>query len=165
MTLVTFPDERVAHVGFDSERLIVDLADGAHHRRAARLVPPPPRRHASPAVQLDQGRRRLRDPLARRRRGSQRRRTSARNAGSAGLRMGIETKPWDAADHLDSDETILGYLEAVLEDGDLELIAAALDNVARAKGLDRNSVSARTDLASVTGLLKTLGFELAVRAA
>jgi probable addiction module antidote protein len=47
--------------------------------------------------------------------------------------MGIEVTPWDAADHLDSDETILAYLEAVFEDGDPELIAAALDNVARAK--------------------------------
>jgi len=68
--------------------------------------------------------------------------------------MGIETTPWDAAGHLDSDETILSFLEAVFEDGDPDLIAAALDNVARAKGLDRNSGTARTDLDSVTGLLK-----------
>ncbi|HYJ83125.1 MAG TPA: transcriptional regulator [Allosphingosinicella sp.] len=78
--------------------------------------------------------------------------------------MGIETSLWDAVDHLDSDETILAYLEAVFEDGDAELIAAALDNVARAKGLDRSPATERTDLASVAGLLKTLGFELAVRA-
>jgi len=50
--------------------------------------------------------------------------------------MGIETTPWDAADYLDSNEAILGYLDAALEDGDPELIAAALDNIARAKGLD-----------------------------
>lgn len=78
--------------------------------------------------------------------------------------MGIETTPWDAADRLGGTEAILGYLEAVFEDGDPALIAAALDNVARAKGLDRNSVPARTDLASVTGILKSLGFELGVKA-
>jgi probable addiction module antidote protein len=44
--------------------------------------------------------------------------------------------PWDASDYLDSTEAILGYLEAVLEDGDPELIGAALGNIARAKGLD-----------------------------
>jgi probable addiction module antidote protein len=79
--------------------------------------------------------------------------------------MGIEVTPWDAADHLGSDEAILAYLKAVFEDGDPELIAAALDDVARAKGLAANSATARTGLASATGLLKTLGFELAVRAA
>ena len=38
--------------------------------------------------------------------------------------MGIETKPWNAAEHLDSDEAVLAYLEAIFEDGDPELIAA-----------------------------------------
>ena len=42
---------------------------------------------------------------------------------------------WDAADHLDSKEAILAYLEAVFEDGDQSLIAGALNDVARAKGL------------------------------
>ena len=30
--------------------------------------------------------------------------------------MGIETTRWDAADHLDSREAILAYLEAVFEE-------------------------------------------------
>lgn len=49
--------------------------------------------------------------------------------------MGIETSRWDAADHLGSAEEILAYLEAVFEDGDPAPIAAALNDVARAKGL------------------------------
>lgn len=49
--------------------------------------------------------------------------------------MGIETKPWDAADHLESKAAVLAYLEAVFEDGDPALITAALNDVARAKGI------------------------------
>jgi DNA-binding phage protein len=47
--------------------------------------------------------------------------------------MGIETTRWDAADHLDSREAKLAYFEAALEDGDPDLIAAAVSDVARAK--------------------------------
>jgi probable addiction module antidote protein len=46
--------------------------------------------------------------------------------------MGIETTRWDAADHLGSTEAIVAYLEAAFEDGDASLIAAALNDVARA---------------------------------
>lgn len=46
--------------------------------------------------------------------------------------IGIETTRWDVADHLDSVEAVLAYLEAVFEDGDPQLIAAALNDVARA---------------------------------
>ena len=51
--------------------------------------------------------------------------------------MGIETRRWDTADFLDSPEAILAYVEAVFEDGDPELIALALNNVARAKAASR----------------------------
>ncbi len=71
--------------------------------------------------------------------------------------MGIETRPWDAAEHLDSEEAVLGYLEAAFEDGDPELIAAALNDVARAKGLDRDALTAGADLGSVIATLKALG--------
>ena len=79
--------------------------------------------------------------------------------------MGIETRPWDAAEHLDSKEAILAYLEAVFEDGDPELIAAALNDVARARGLDRDALTAHADLSAVIGTLKALGLELTARAA
>ena len=49
--------------------------------------------------------------------------------------MSLQASRWDAADHLDSNEAVLAYLEAVFEDGDAEVIAAALNDVARAKGL------------------------------
>ena len=47
----------------------------------------------------------------------------------------IRTRPWDAAEHLETEEDITAYLEAVLEEGDPSLVAAALGDVARAKGM------------------------------
>ena len=45
------------------------------------------------------------------------------------------TRPWDAADHLQTEEDQLLYLEAAFEEGDATLIAAALGNIARARGM------------------------------
>jgi probable addiction module antidote protein len=47
----------------------------------------------------------------------------------------IKTIPWDAAAYLRTDDDIARYLEAVFEDGDPNLVAAALGDVARAKGM------------------------------
>jgi probable addiction module antidote protein len=47
----------------------------------------------------------------------------------------ITTIPWDAAAYLKSDDDIAHYLEAAFEDGDPGLVAAALGDVARAKGM------------------------------
>jgi probable addiction module antidote protein len=49
----------------------------------------------------------------------------------------LKTKPWDAVEHLDSDASIAGYLEAALEDGDSALVTAALGDIARAKGMTK----------------------------
>jgi len=49
--------------------------------------------------------------------------------------MSINTYPWDAADHLNSKEDIAAYLEAALEDGDPNVIAAALGDIARSQGM------------------------------
>lgn len=46
-----------------------------------------------------------------------------------------ETRPWDAAEHLETEEDMAAYLEAALEEGDIALIAAALGDIARAKGM------------------------------
>ena len=46
-----------------------------------------------------------------------------------------ETHPWDPAEHLETDEDMAAYLEAALEDGDPNLVAAALGDIARAKGM------------------------------
>ncbi len=47
----------------------------------------------------------------------------------------IQTRPWDAADYLESEEDVVLYLEAAFEDGDPGLIAAALGDIAKAKGM------------------------------
>ena len=49
----------------------------------------------------------------------------------------IKTIPWDAAAYLKSDRDIALYLEAVFEDGDPNLVTAALGDVARAKGMSQ----------------------------
>ncbi len=52
------------------------------------------------------------------------------------------TRPWDAADHLESDEDVVAYLEAAFEDGDPALIAAALGDIARARGMTKVAADA-----------------------
>lgn len=42
---------------------------------------------------------------------------------------------YDTADYLKSEEDLTAYLEVVMEDGDPDLIAAALENVARARSM------------------------------
>lgn len=46
-----------------------------------------------------------------------------------------KTVPWDVADHLVTGADMAAYLEAALEDGDPALVAAALGDIARAKGM------------------------------
>ena len=55
-----------------------------------------------------------------------------------------KTLPWDPAEHMETEEDMAAYLEAVLEDGDSALVAAALGDIARAKGM--------THIARETGL-------------
>jgi probable addiction module antidote protein len=45
------------------------------------------------------------------------------------------TTAWDPAEHLDTEEDMAAYLEAALEEGDPALVAAALGDIARAKGM------------------------------
>ncbi|MBD2428562.1 addiction module antidote protein [Phormidium sp. FACHB-1136] len=56
----------------------------------------------------------------------------------------IQTYPWDAAEHLETQEDIAAYLEAALEDGDPSLVVAVLGDIARSKGM--------TNIARETGL-------------
>jgi probable addiction module antidote protein len=58
----------------------------------------------------------------------------------------METRVWDPAEHLDSEEAIAEYITAALEDGDAKLVAAALGDVARARGM--------TEIARDTGLAR-----------
>jgi len=51
-------------------------------------------------------------------------------------KLRIEEIPdFDFARHLDTEEKIAAYLDAVLEDNDMELLIAALGDVARARGM------------------------------
>ncbi|MBT8421255.1 MAG: putative addiction module antidote protein [Gammaproteobacteria bacterium] len=47
------------------------------------------------------------------------------------------TTHWDPAEHLSTHEEMAAYLEAALEEGDPKLIAVALGDIARAKGMSR----------------------------
>ena len=85
------------------------------------------------------------------------------------------TKKWDAAEHLKTDEDMATYLEAALEEDDPALVAAALGDIARAKGmgelakqtgLGRESLykalspKGNPELATVLKVLKALGLRL-----
>lgn len=63
--------------------------------------------------------------------------------------MGTKKKKatkWDASEYLESEADIAAYLNAALEDGDTSVIATALGNIARAKGM--------TQLAKETGITR-----------
>ena len=47
----------------------------------------------------------------------------------------LKTLPWDVTDYLQSDEDIVAYLEAALEERDDDFLAVALVDIARARGL------------------------------
>ena len=53
---------------------------------------------------------------------------------------------FDVTDYLDDDQAIANYLTAVLEDGDAALLAAALGDIARARGM--------TDIAKSAGITR-----------
>ena len=54
------------------------------------------------------------------------------------------TRSWDPVEHLETEEDMAACLDAALEEGDPALVAAALGDIARAKGM--------TDIARQTGL-------------
>jgi len=58
--------------------------------------------------------------------------------------MKVETAPFDAADYLADEETIVEYLTAALEDPDPDMFLVAVKTVARARGI--------TQLAKDSGL-------------
>jgi probable addiction module antidote protein len=47
----------------------------------------------------------------------------------------IKTTKWDVVDYLKTDEDMAYYLEAAMEDGNPAVIATAIGNIARAKGM------------------------------
>ncbi len=88
-----------------------------------------------------------------------------------------QTQLWDAANHLETREDIATYLEAALEDGDPALIAAALGDIARSKGMAQISrdtglgreslykalsVEGNPEFATVLKVFQALGLRLQV---
>ena len=88
-----------------------------------------------------------------------------------------KTIPWDVVDHLKTDADIAHYLEAVFEDGDPGLVAAALGDIARAKGMSQVardadlgreslykalSAEGNPEFATVLKVIRALGLKLKV---
>ena len=69
----------------------------------------------------------------------------------------IKTIPWDSASYLKTKKDIAHYLEAVFEDGDPALVAAALGDVARAKGMSQIAQAAGLGRESLYKALSTEG--------
>ena len=46
-----------------------------------------------------------------------------------------QTRPWDPAERLETEEEMAAYLNVALDDGDLGLIMATLGDIARARGM------------------------------
>lgn len=91
--------------------------------------------------------------------------------------MTIETKKWDIADHLDSDEKIALFLEAVFEDGDPAVIAGAIGEVARARGMSQVAKDAglsrenlyralsedgNPEFATILKVVRAIGYDLTI---
>jgi len=91
--------------------------------------------------------------------------------------MSVTTTPWNGSDYLNSADGIIAYLEAAFEDGDPKIIALALGNIAKAKGMSLvakdagitrealyKSLSEKGDpkLSTLLGVMKALGLRLTV---
>jgi probable addiction module antidote protein len=89
--------------------------------------------------------------------------------------MVIKTTPYDVCDYLETEEDIRAYLDEALASNDSQMIALALGNVARKKGmtkiaeeagLSRESLykslsnTGNPELGTVTKVLKALGYSL-----
>lgn len=68
-----------------------------------------------------------------------------------------KTRPWDPVEHLETDEDMAAYLDAALAENDLRLIAAALGDIARAKGMTRVAQEAGLGRESLYKSLSTSG--------
>ncbi len=55
-----------------------------------------------------------------------------------------KTLPWDPAEHLETEEDMVAYLNVALEDGDPRLIMAVLGDIARARRMASGTQNADT---------------------
>lgn len=94
--------------------------------------------------------------------------------------MAIKTKPFDAAEHLNTPEDIAAYLDAWLEDGTPEELRSALGTIARSRGMSAVAMQAglkRESLYKALGkggnptldtlfkVIRALGLQLTVKVA
>ena len=90
----------------------------------------------------------------------------------------IKVRPFDPAEHLQTEEDILYYLEAAMEGNDPKHIASALGDVARSKGMSEIARKAKVGrqalynalsengnptLETLVGVLNALGLQLTVQ--
>lgn len=93
--------------------------------------------------------------------------------------MAIKVTKWDAAEHLDNEESIAAFLAEAMEIGDQKFIVHALNTVARARGMSQIAKDAgigrqalykslgengNPTLATLLGVFKSLGVTLSARA-
>ena len=93
--------------------------------------------------------------------------------------MAIKVTKWDAAEHLDTEESIAAFLAEAMEIGDQKFIVHALNTVARARGMTQIAQDAgigrqalykslgengNPTLATLLGIFKSLGVTLSARA-
>ena len=86
-----------------------------------------------------------------------------------------QTKPWDPAEHLETEEDMAAYLNIALEEGDLSLIMATIGDIARARrmtvvaqetGLGKESLykflsaDGNPEFATVLKVVRALGLRL-----
>ena len=91
-----------------------------------------------------------------------------------------QTRPWDPAEHLETDEDMAAYLNVALEEGDMSLIMVTLGDIARARrmavvaqetGLGRESLykslspDGNPEFATVLKVVRALGLQLHATAA
>ena len=92
--------------------------------------------------------------------------------------MPLETRPFDVAEILDSEERVEAYLEEAFESADPALIASAIGDVMRSRkitGIAKDAGAARESLhrvfsaegnptlATIISMVNALGFRLAIK--
>lgn len=66
----------------------------------------------------------------------------------------VKISRFDVSEHLDSEEMIAAYLNAALEDGDADLLMAAIADVAKARGIAQVAADAGLGRESLYKTLK-----------
>jgi probable addiction module antidote protein len=90
----------------------------------------------------------------------------------------ITVSDWDTAEFIETKEDVIGYLEAVLEGNDTQLLLKAIGNIARSKGMsqlarelglsreglyDSLSPKGNPSFTTVVKVLDNLGFQLSIQ--